>query len=191
MIPSASMPCTQGRRNSSRAAGAVKKVRTMKTYENKKIVTNCACYCSTTMLTSKIIKETVDNLFQFDLDKSSNCLWCCHEKDTLLPLSLFCTVRGKYHCSPASLLTTISSHCLAALPAKMSEFSSYMGQNVYYRNLKWTLEDLLACYCYTIKTNSKTILASLATWPCRQRNGHKWTASSPLQDTSTVKLAFV
>jgi len=26
-----------------------------------------------------------------------------------------------------------------------------------YRNLKWTLEDLLPCYCYTIKINSRTI----------------------------------
>jgi len=30
---------------------------------------NYACYSSTTMLTSKIIKPTIDNLFQFDLDK--------------------------------------------------------------------------------------------------------------------------
>jgi len=29
-----------------------------------------ACYSSTTTLTSKIIKQTIDNLFQFDLDKS-------------------------------------------------------------------------------------------------------------------------
>jgi len=38
--------------------------------KNKKIVTNYACYFSTTMLTSKKIQETVENLFQFDLDKS-------------------------------------------------------------------------------------------------------------------------
>jgi len=31
---------------------------------------NYACYSSTTTLTSKIIKQTIDNLFQFDLDKS-------------------------------------------------------------------------------------------------------------------------
>jgi len=31
--------------------------------KNKKIVTNYACYCSTTMLTSKIIKETIENCF--------------------------------------------------------------------------------------------------------------------------------
>jgi len=33
------------------------------------------------MLTSKIIKQTIDNLFQFDLDKSQNYLW----KDTHCP----------------------------------------------------------------------------------------------------------
>jgi len=31
---------------------------------------NYACYSSTIMVTSKIIKQTIDNLFQFDLDKS-------------------------------------------------------------------------------------------------------------------------
>jgi len=38
--------------------------------KNKKIVTDYACYCSTTLLSPKIIKETVENLFQFDRDKS-------------------------------------------------------------------------------------------------------------------------
>jgi len=63
---------------------------------------------------------------------------------------------GKCLRSPASLLTAISSHCLAALPAKVSAFNSHMRQNAWYRNLKWTL-DLLPCYCDTIKTNGKTI----------------------------------
>jgi len=31
---------------------------------------NYACYSSTITMTSKIIKQTIDNLFQFDLDKS-------------------------------------------------------------------------------------------------------------------------
>jgi len=35
----------------------------------------------------------------------------------------------QWHRSPASVLTAISSHCLAALPAKMFEFSSHMRQN--------------------------------------------------------------
>jgi len=49
--------------------------------------------------------------------------------------------------SPVSLLTAISSHCLATLPAKMSAFNSHMLQYACYLNLKWTLEDLLPCYC--------------------------------------------
>jgi len=36
--------------------------------KNKKIVTNYTCYCSTTTLTSKIIKETIENVIQFDFD---------------------------------------------------------------------------------------------------------------------------
>jgi len=53
--------------------GAVKELRAMETYKkNKKIVRNYACFCQSTMLTPKIIKETIENLLQFDLgnDKS-------------------------------------------------------------------------------------------------------------------------
>jgi len=32
-----------------------------------------------------------------------------------------------------------------------------MRQNAYDRNVKWTFEDLLPCYCYAIKTNDRTI----------------------------------
>jgi len=45
-------------------------------------------------------------------------------------------------------LTAISSHCLAALPAKTSAFNSYMRQNTDHRNLKCIFENLLPCYCY-------------------------------------------
>jgi len=38
--------------------------------KNKKIVTDYACCRSTTLLSTKMIKETVENLFQFDFDKS-------------------------------------------------------------------------------------------------------------------------
>jgi len=42
----------------------------METYEKqKKIVTNYVCYCSTKMMTSKIIKEALENLFPLDLNK--------------------------------------------------------------------------------------------------------------------------
>ena len=117
------------------------------------------------------------------------------KKTLLRPLSLFCRVRGAMPpLSGVPAYTAISSHSLAALPAKMSAFSSHMRQNAYYRiwrNLKWT-EDLLPCYCYTIKTKSKTI--RLQVWQpalCRQRSGQEWVASSPLPDTRTVNLAQV
>jgi len=51
-------------------------------------------------------------------------------KKTLLPpCPSFVKLGGQCHRSPASLLTAISSHHLADLPTKMSEFSNYMRQN--------------------------------------------------------------
>jgi len=61
------------------------------------------------------------------------------------------------HRSPTPLFAAISSHCLATLPGKMSAFKSHLQQNGWYRHLKWTFEDLLPCYYYTIKTNCETI----------------------------------
>jgi len=88
--------------------------------------------------------------------------------------------------------TLFTTMCLAALPAKMSGFKSHMQQNaqrlLLYCNLKWTFEDLMPCYCYGLKTNSRTIRSQVwqpaSEW--RQMNGHEWTASSPLHDTRTV-----
>ena len=54
---------------SVRQRGAVKTLRAIETYEKQKIVANYACYCLTRMLTSKITKETVENVFQFDHDQ--------------------------------------------------------------------------------------------------------------------------
>ena len=39
----------------------------------------------------------------------------------------------------------------------LSGCPGHMWQNAYYRNLKWTFEDLLPCYCYAVKTKSTTI----------------------------------
>ena len=47
--------------------------------------------------------------------------------------------------------------CLAALPAEISAFNTYMRQNGHYRNLKHTFEDMLPCYCDATKVNSGTI----------------------------------
>ena len=54
----------QGRQNVDRAGGAVKSWGQWKLMKNKKIGTKYACYCSTTMLTSKIIKGTIENVLQ-------------------------------------------------------------------------------------------------------------------------------
>jgi len=40
---------------------------------------------------------------------------------------------------------------------KRNRSPGHMRENAYYCNLKWTFEDLVPCYCYAIKANSKTI----------------------------------
>jgi len=37
----------------------------------------------------------------------------------------------------------------------MSAFNSCMRQNVHYRNMKRPSEDMLPCYCYAVKINSR------------------------------------
>jgi len=72
----------QGRRNRSRAGGEVKVLRAIENCKTQKIVTNYACFCAVTTLTSKIIAEIIENhseiygcvvaainLFQIDPDK--------------------------------------------------------------------------------------------------------------------------
>ena len=51
----------------------------------------------------------------------------------------------------------ISSHCLTTLPTKMSALNSYMQQSPYYGDSRCIFEDLLPCYCYATKANSRTI----------------------------------
>jgi len=72
------------------------------------------------------MKETIENLFQCDLDISWNYLWCCFEKYTSPLCPPFERSGRKCLCSPASLLTAIGNHCLVALPAKMSAFNSHI-----------------------------------------------------------------
>jgi len=89
-------------------------------------------------------------------------------------------------------LALSACHCLAALPAKMSALNSLMQQRGWYRNTKWTFADLLLCYCYAIKTNSRKIGSQLSQpHLCRQRKGHEWTANSSLHDTITWLLTLV
>jgi len=44
----------------------------------------------------------------------------------------------------------------------MAEFNNHMRQNTYYRDLKWTFEDLLPYNCYAIKPYSKTIRSQVS-----------------------------
>jgi len=47
------------------AGGAVEMLRAMETYKNKKIVSNYVFFCSSTMLTLKIITEIIENHSEF------------------------------------------------------------------------------------------------------------------------------
>jgi len=81
----------------------------------------------------------------------------------------------------------------AALPLSSVSVSR---QITYYRNLNWTFEDLLQCYCYAINTNSRTIRSQVSQpCLCRQSNGHaEWIANSSLvslHNTKTVNLTLV
>jgi len=53
----------QGSRRTCRAGGAVKELKAMETY--KRIATDYICFCSSTLLTSKIITEIIENHSEF------------------------------------------------------------------------------------------------------------------------------
>jgi len=75
----------------------------------------------------------------------SHSQWIFHTYD-----ASFYTVGYKRtaECGYPLLELTVSLHYL---------HPSCMRQNVYYRNLKWSREDSLPCYCYAIKPSSRTI----------------------------------
>jgi len=43
--------------------------------------------------------------------------------------------------------------------------TGHMRENAYHRSLKWTFEDLLPCYCYAIKTNSRKTASKFRNLP--------------------------
>ena len=88
--------------------------------------------------------------------------------------------------------TAITMSLLAALPTKMSTLNSLMQQNACHRNIKQTFADLLPCYCYAIKTNSRTIRSRISQPTSAGKGGDmSELASSPLHDTITVNLTLV
>jgi len=84
--------------------GAGKELRAMETYKRQKNRYRYNCFCSATILTSKIIKEFIESIlnflggeklqyicfnFQFDFDKPWSYPWYCYEKAPLPPLAPF------------------------------------------------------------------------------------------------------
>jgi len=70
----------------------------------------------------------------------------------------------------------------------MSTFNSQMWQNTYYRNLMQTFEDVLPWYCYTTKTNSRTVRTQASQPTFAGKGADK---SSSLHYTRTMNLARV
>jgi len=56
-------------------------------------------------------------------------------------------------------------------------------QTTYHRDLMCILEDLLSCYCYATKANSKTISSRVCSLPLQAKKRILWTASSSLHVT--------
>ena len=82
----------------------------------KKIVTNCACFCSATMLSSTIITDVIESHSEFS-GCANNCnqfiwsqpliyLWYCYEKALLTSLPPPWKGRGQCPGSPMSLVWT-------------------------------------------------------------------------------------
>jgi len=106
----------------------------------------------------------------------------------------YCCTPKIQHFGPPKIfgLATPMSHCIAASPVEdVWGQQLRAGKRINYRNLKWTFEDSLPCYCCAIKSNCRNALTSFASRVCRQRSGDEWTASSSLHHTRTVKLALV
>ena len=108
---------TRYARTSVGLGGQKKSSRHLKYMEKKKIVTNYAFCCSTTMFTSKIMKETIETAFH-SMFINHKITYDNHDMKMtpLSPLSLFCKVRGQCYRFLVSVLTAVSSHCLEALP---------------------------------------------------------------------------
>jgi len=144
------------KQGSQKSGRAVKKLRVMETY-TKKIVTNYACFYSTTILTTKIIKETRKVCFNSILVYYEDAVMT----KTPPPVALFWKVRRAIHrvlwrpCLPYQQ----SSRCIIRQDVCVQQ--SHAEKHINYHNLKWTLEGLLPCCCYTIKTNIRTILSQV------------------------------
>jgi len=124
--------------------------------------------CVNTLINETSVKFEATTLYQFEM-----LLFIKKSHTKYVDDSQFA-----HHCFEPTCFTAVSSHCLAALPAKMSAFNSYMRQNAYQRNLKCIFEDLLPCYCYATKAIVEQFTCKFRNLPLQARSGHEWTASS-------------
>ena len=104
------------------------------------------------------------------------CTWTLTKRFTLSAAQRKCPMSQQYtqnfslhwrngaffHTAWNNVRYAISSHCFSALLAKMSAFNRYMRQNAYYRSLRMDSKDLLPCYCFAIKTNSRTTTSQVS-----------------------------
>jgi len=79
--------------------------------------------------------------------------------------------------------TASSSHCLAALPGKMSGFKSYIQQNACHRNLKGILEGLFCIWMYP----PNPLLIIVTTQASKQENTPEWKAETTLINICSIK----
>jgi len=81
------------------------------------------------MLTSKM-KETIENLFQFDLDRPYNYLWCCYEKDTIAPIVHL--LKGQGARPP---LSGIPAYCYQQSLSELHNLPRCLRHTLFYKNL--------------------------------------------------------
>jgi len=54
-------------------------------------------------------------------------------------------------------------HCIAASPVKdVWGLQSHAEKRISHRNLKWTFQDSLLCYCYATKSNTRTMRSQVS-----------------------------
>ena len=116
---------------------------------------NFACYTSTIMLTSKILKQTIENLFRFNPILINHKITYEKTPFPLLPSfesQEFNTTALRHPCLPLSAFTA----SLRYLPGCLrSRVTCDKTPNIVTRSEYWKF--FLPCCYYTIKTNSKTI----------------------------------
>jgi len=108
--------------------------------------------CVNTLIDKTNFKFEATTLYQYEI---LLFIWKSHTKYVGEP-------QFAHHWFEPTWLTAMRSHCLAALPAKMSAFNRHMQQNAYHPILKCIFEDLLPCYCYARKANSRTICSRVS-----------------------------